>query len=163
MTIRDIFAEKKVWLGMLLAYPCLLALTMWKDYVVTHQMPNILFYATVPEIGMVGSCFAILLLNKLTRHDIHILDIAKIIVLSEFLFQIWENLAKVVYYWLWHYPGMLWFIVFPLNLWLVSALFRHISKTSWRYSVVLAVVSACSSMIAGLLWMSLTGIETFGS
>jgi hypothetical protein len=55
MIIRDVFVEKKVWLGMLLAYPCLLVLTMWKDYVVTHQMPNILFYATVPEIGMVGS------------------------------------------------------------------------------------------------------------
>ena len=145
------------------AYLCVLVLTMYKDYILTHHMPNILFYATVPQIGILGSCLAVALVNRMARHPMPVLGILKILFLSEFLFQIWENLAKVVYYYLWRYPGMLWFVAFPLNLWLVAALFHHTEEVSWRYSIVLAVVAAFSGMIAGIVWMSLTGIETFGS
>jgi hypothetical protein len=136
---------------------------MYKDYVLTQHMPNILFYATVPEIGILGSCLAIMVVNRLTKHTMPVLEILKILFLSEFLFQIWENLAKLVYYWVWQYPGILWFVVFPLNLWLVATLFHHTRQTSWRYSAVLAVVAAFAGMMTGVVWMSLTGIETFGS
>jgi len=163
MTANDIFNGRKFWIILVLLYPPLLLLTAWKDLTYTGDEPNLLFYATVPEVGILGSSLLIYLLVKILRKPIGFLDILKIGFLTEFIFQVWENLAKVVYYEVWKYPGLLWFLVFPLNLALISWLFRRACGTSWALGIFLAIIVSISGMVFGMLFASITGITTPGS
>ena len=163
MTVNDIFNSRKFWIILVLLYPPLLVLTAWKDFIYTGDEPNILFYATVPEVGILGSSLFIFLLSFVIRRGIAFIDILKIVFITEFIFQVWENLSKIVYYELWKYPGILWFLVFPLNLALVSWLFRRICRTSWAVAILLAFFALISGMIAGMLFAAIAGISTPGS
>ena len=51
MTMQDLFKSRKFWITIVLCYPVILAMTMYKDFYFTDEKPNILFYLTVPEAG----------------------------------------------------------------------------------------------------------------
>ena len=161
--VEEVFGNWKFWIALLLLYPPLLLLTAWKDLVYTGDEPNLLFYATVPEVGILSSSLFIYLLMQVFRKPLVFLEILKIVFITEFIFQLWENLAKIVYYEIWKYPGILWFLVFPFSLALVSWLFRRICGTGWPLGILLAVVAFVSGTVFGVLFSSLSGITTPGS
>ena len=144
-------------------YPILLVLTAWKDFYYTGEEPNILFYASVPEVGILSSSLFLFLFTKLLRRSLAFVPILKIVFITEFIFQVWENVSKIVYYELWKYPGLLWFLVFPLNIALIAWLFKRVCHTAWSYGILLAFTASVSGMIFGLIFASVTGISTPGS
>jgi len=87
----------------------------------------------------------------------------KIVFIPEFVFQVWENFSRIVYYEIWKYLGILWFLVFPLNLAFVSWLFHRICRTSWAVGILLAFTAFISGMIVGMVFASIAGISTPGS
>ena len=157
------FHHRYFWHAAIPVYGLILALTMVKDLYFTGNQPNILFYLLVPAVGLFGAAGTVYLFLRLLRRDFDFSGILKIFFISDFIMQIWENLAKIVYYTLWQYPGILWFAVFPLAFTLTAYLFVRIYKTNWKFAYLLAVIGFASSVVFGLLFTALTGIETPGS
>jgi len=77
--------------------------------------------------------------------------------------QVWENLAKYIYYSIWQYPGILWFGIFPLAFCLNSYLIISITKISWKLALPISIASFVSGVIFGLLFMFITVVKTPGS
>ena len=50
--------SRRVWILMVTAFILILALTIYKDWVLTGDRPNIWFYIFVPAVSMLGSVLA---------------------------------------------------------------------------------------------------------
>jgi len=145
------------------AYVIMLLLTMWKDLHFTHNTPNILFYFTVPIVSIIVSSIISYILFKFFKKVSGFFELLGIFLLIELLGQIWENLAKIIYYTVWQYPGILWFIYFPFSFVLTSYLLKKVSKSNWIISTVVMILSMIISTAAAMYFSTVTGIETPGS
>ena len=161
--IDRMLRSKAAWYVLVVVYVGLLFLTMYKDLYFTGNEPSPLFYFTVPIVGMAGSSVAVYPAAKLLRNPLAFTGILKIILVTEIALQAWENCAKAVYYTVWSYPGILWFISFPLAIVLTAYLFVCIYKTGWRHGMLYSVVSLAAGIVFGVIFMALTGIDTPGS
>jgi len=161
--MKPLLIHKRFWLIFIPSYSILLALTMYKDFYLTGNQPNPLFYLFVPQAGTFGAAGVLMGLGKLFKKDYSFPGILKVIFITEFIMQIWENLSKIVYHAVWEYPGYLWFIIFPLAFTLKSWLFVRIIHCRWHFAWFLTLLSFLVSILCGMGFMALTGIDTPGS
>jgi hypothetical protein len=141
-----------------------MVLTMLKDWWLTSEEPNILFYMLVPFISILGGVLSMYGMAKISKQSITFLTMLAISLGVNTLMQIVENLMKIVYYLMWEYPGFLYIIiVIPLGfLLMIYGLVRWGKLKSWM-ALILTMADFIGSMIIGILMTDVLGITTPGS
>jgi hypothetical protein len=161
MTIKH---SRNNWITLIAAFVAIIIVTIYKDLALTGNQPNLLFYITVPLVSMLGSAAAGYAALKIWRKPITFSETLFMVVLSDFLGQVYENLSKLVYYRLWAYPGWLFFIGFlPVAFLIPGYLLKRWHKLHWLLALFIALVFFIGGMTASLAFTAVTGIETPGS
>jgi hypothetical protein len=161
--INKLFVNKYFCIVAVFAFLALLCITMYKDFYFTGNRPNPIFYLSVPTIGILTSALVVFLVSKIVKCSLTFYDTLKITISSSFLLQVWENIAKFIYYVIWEYPGILWFITFLFSLCITTYLFVCVTRASWRYGLLFSVVWVIAGNAVALIFISITGISTPGS
>jgi hypothetical protein len=156
--------SRKFWGVLLILFLIVMVLTMLKDWWLTSEEPNILFYMLVPFISILGGVLSMYGMAKISKQSITFLTMLAISLGVNTLMQIVENLMKIVYYLMWEYPGFLYIIiVIPLGfLLMIYGLVRWGKLKSWM-ALILTMADFIGSMIIGILMTDVLGITTPGS
>ena len=149
---------------LLLFFVVVMALTMWKDWWLTGEKPNILFYIFVPSISILGGVLGMFGVAKLCKQPPTFLEMLAIIIGVNTIMQVVEIVLKVIYYLVWEYPGLLYVvIVFLLGFLLgVYGLARWGRVKGWMAAVFM-LVELVGEIVTAMLLTGLLGLTTPGS
>ena len=154
----------RVWTLMTIAFILILALTIYKDWALTGDQPNIWFYIFVPAVSMLGSILAGYGLIWTRSFPISIGDAFFVILTSEFVGQVYENITKLIYYRIWSYPGWLYILGFlPLIFLVPGILLVRWWKVRWSWALLLSLAFFVGGLVLSLGFMAITGLDTPGS
>ena len=139
-------------------------LTMYKDWRLTGEQPNALFYLFVPLVDISATACGMYVAAKIFKQTITFLEILAVSVGVAIVMQMGEILGKLIYYLLWQYPGILWFPFF-FGLYFASVIYAFVRWTGMRWWVAfgMAVFGIIASMLIVGIFTSLTGLDTPGS
>ena len=156
--------SQKFWGILLILFLILMVLTMLKDWWLTSEEPNILFYMLVPFASIFGGVLSMVAVAKISKQAVTFLTMLAISLGANTLMQVVENLMKIIYYLVWEYPGLLYIIiVIPLGfLLMVYGLARWGKMRGWM-ALILTIADFIGSMIVGMLLTDVIGITTPGS
>jgi hypothetical protein len=154
----------KFWGTLFFLFVLVMILTMWKDWWLTAEKPNALFYIFVPILSILGGVLSMYGVVKISKQAITILTMLAISVGTNTLMQVVENILKITYYQVWKYPGFLYIIiVIPLGfLLMVYGLVRWGKLKSWM-AVILTIFDFVGSIVTGILLTDVIGLTTPGS
>jgi hypothetical protein len=143
-----------------------MVITILKDWWLTAEEPNVLFYIFVPILSILGgvlSMVAAVRIFKLSK-SITFLTMLAISLGANTIMQIVENIMKITYYLLWAYPGLLYIlIVIPMGFVLMAfGLVRWGKVKIWK-AMLLTIIDFVGSMIIGIILTDLIGLTTPGS
>ena len=156
--------SRKFWGVLLILLLILMVLTMLKDWWLTSEEPNILFYILVPFTSILGGVLSMVAVTKITKQSIAFLTMLAISLGANTLMQVVENLMKIVYYLVWEYPGLLYIIiVIPLGFLLMFYGLVRWGKLRGGMAFILTIADFIGSMIIGILMTDVIGITTPGS
>lgn len=149
---------------LLLLFAIIMVLTMWKDWRLTNEEPNVWFYILVPILSIIGGVLSMYGIAKISKQTITLLTMLAISLSANTLMQVVENVTKIIYYRIWEYPGLLYILlVIPLGfLLMVYGLIRWGKVKGWM-AVVLTIFDFIGSMIVGVILTDVIGITTPGS
>ena len=154
----------RFWVTLSLLFSIVMVLTMLKDWWLTTDKPNVLFYIFVPILSILGGVLSMYGVAKIIKQTITFLTILAISLCANTLMQVVENIMKIIYYRIWEYPGLLYIVVvIPLGfLLMVYGLIRWGKVKSWT-AIILTVFDFVGSMIIGILLTDVIGLTTPGS
>jgi hypothetical protein len=154
----------KFWGILSLLFAIIMVLTMWKDWWLTNEEPNVWFYMFVPILSIIGGVLIMYGIAKISKQTITLLTMLAISLIANTLMQVVENVTKIIYYRIWEYPGLLYILlVIPLGfLLMVYGLIRWGKIKGWM-AVVLTIFDFIGSMIVGVILTDVIGITTPGS
>ena len=154
----------KFWGTLLSLFALVMILTMWKDWWLTAEKPNALFYVFVPILSTLGGVLSMYGVGKISNQAITFLTMLAISVSANTLMQVVENILKITYYQIWKYPGFLYIIiVIPLDfLLMVYGLVRWGKLKSWM-AVILTIFDFVGSIVTVMLLTDVVGLTTPGS
>ncbi len=137
---------------------------MWKDWWLTGEEPNILFYLIVPAGSMLGGVLCMFWVVKVRQLPITFLELLAVMIGVNLVMQGMEIVLKLIYYLVWEYPGWLYIaIVFPVGILLgVYGLVRW-GRIKWGAAGVLMGVGLAGELLAAGLLSSISGLMTPGS
>jgi hypothetical protein len=92
-------------------FAIVIGLTMWKDWWLTGEQPDILFYLVVPPVSMLGAVLGMFWVVKVRQLPLTFLDLLAIIIGANLAMQGLEIILKVIYYRLWEYPEWLYLVI----------------------------------------------------
>jgi hypothetical protein len=152
------------WIALAFGYIFTMILTMVKDQWLTGEMPNVVFYATVPFISMLAGILTIFGLAKLIKTALSFRDMLAIIVGVNLVMQGVEIVLKLVYYLLWKYPGILYMaLVIPGGFSLgVFGLVKW-GGVKWWKATLLIFSELIVEFLTAMFLTSLPGFSTPGS
>ena len=154
----------RFWAAALLAFASVMILTMLKDWWLTSEEPNVLFYVFVPLLSMLGGVFGMYGAARVSRQAISFLALLAISLGANIGLQVVENLAKVVYYRVWQYPGMLYVAtVLPLGVLLLAYGLIRWGKIRMRMAAIMAITDLAGSIVVATLLSDVVGLTTPGS
>lgn len=156
--------SRRFWIWLLSLFGIVLLLTIWKDWWLTGEEPNALFYLFVPPISILCGVVCVWGMAKLSKLSLDFLDILAIIVGVNVFMQLGEIILKLIYYLWWEYPGILYMvIVLPLGFLLgVYGLVRWGNVTGWK-AAILIVAEIIGELAAAGILSGLLGMTTPGS
>lgn len=154
----------RFWAVLLFLFVIVIGLTMWKDWWLTGEEPNMLFYLIVPAGSMLGGVLCMFWVVKVRSLSHTFLELLAVMIGVNLVMQGFEIILKVIYYRLWEYPGWLYIaIVFPLGFLLgVYGLVRW-GKIKWVAAGVLMAVGLAGELLAAGLISSISGLTPTGS
>ena len=157
-------SSRRFWVWLLVLFVIVIGLTMLKDWWLTGEKPNILFYLVVPPASMLGAVLCMFWVVKVSNQPISFLEILAIIISVNLVMQGLEIVLKLIYYRLWEYPGWLYFvIVIPAGFLLgVYGLVRW-SRVKVGKAAVLMAVGLAGELVTAALVSSIFGLSTLGS
>lgn len=137
---------------------------MWKDWWLTGDQPNVLFYLVVPPLSMLGGVLGMFWVVKVTKLTLSFLELLAIIIVVNLVMQALEIPLKLIYYRIWEYPGWLYMaIVIPAGFLLgVYALVRW-GRVKWGMAAGLMAVALVAELFAAGLVSSVFDLSTPGS
>ena len=139
------------WIILIAAFITIIALTIYKDWALTGNQPNVWFYVLVPPVSILGSTLAGYGVIRSMKFPITFWDILFIITLSDFYGQVFENVSKLVYYLFWQYPGWLYFIgLLPLIFAVPGYMLTRWHKLRWSHALLIALAILIGGMVFGL-------------
>jgi hypothetical protein len=154
----------KFWGILISLFSVVMILTMLKDWWLTTEKPNVLFYIFVPLLSILGGVLSMYVIVKISKQTITFLTMLAISIGMNTLMQIVENVMKITYYRIWEYPGLLYVgIVILLGfLLMIYGLIRWGRVKNWM-AVILAVADFIGSMVVGAILTDVIGLTTPGS
>lgn len=156
--------SSRFWVTLFSVYAVVMIFTMLKDWVLTTEQPNVLFYIFVPILSILGGVLSMYFAARISKQTIKFLTLLAISLAANTVMQIIENIMKIIYYRIWEYPGLLYIVfVIPLGFLLLTfGLIRWGKIKSWR-AVILAMFDFVGSMVVGVLLTDVIGLTTPGS
>jgi hypothetical protein len=156
--------SRRFWGILLVLFFVIMVLTMLKDWWLTTEEPNILFYIFVPILSILGGVLSMYGVAKVSKQSISFLTMLAISLGANTLMQVIENIMKLTYYIFWEYPGFLYIvIVIPLGfLLMVYGLVRWSKVKGW-VAVILTIFDFVGSMVIGVILTDVVGLTTPGS
>jgi hypothetical protein len=152
------------WTVLILLFAVVMGLTMWKDWWLTGEEPNVLFYIVVPLLSMLGAVLAMFWVVKVRQIPLPFLDLLAILIGVNLVMQGMEILLKLIYYLLWEYPGWLYLvIVIPAGFLLGAYGLVRWGRVRWRMAAVLMAVGLVAELFAAGFATSFFGLNTPGS
>jgi hypothetical protein len=156
--------SRAFWVLLFLLLVVVLGLTMWKDWWLTGQKPNPLFYLVVLSTSMLVGAVIASGVARMSKQPIGFLEILAVVVAVNSIMQVSEILLKIVYYRIWEYPGLLYLaIVIPMGLGLMLYGLACWTKLKWSMAVVITVVYFVGELVVGVLMSGIPGLSTPGS
>ena len=104
-------SSRRFWVWLLVLFAIVIGLTMWKDWWLTGEEPDILFYLVVPPVSMLGAVLCMFWVVKVRQLPLTFLDLLAIILGVNLVMQGLEIILRVIYYRLWEYPGWLYPVI----------------------------------------------------
>ena len=152
------------WIVLLSLFTIVIGLTMWKDWWLTGEEPNILFYLIVPAGSMLGGVLCMFWVVKVRSLSITFLELLAVVIGVNLVMQGMEIVLKLIYHLVWEYPGWLYIaIVFPIGFLLgVYGLVRW-GGIKWGAAAVLMAVGLAGELLTAGLISSISGLTTPGS
>jgi hypothetical protein len=152
------------WIVLLSLFTIVIGLTMWKDWSLTGEEPNILFYLIVPAGSMLGGVLCMFWVVKVRNLSITFLELLAVVIGVNLVMQGMEIVLKLIYHLVWEYPGWLYIaIVFPIGFLLgVYGLVRW-GGIKWGAAAVLMAVGLAGELLTAGLISSISGLTTPGS
>lgn len=142
----------------------IMVLTMWKDWWLTGQSPNMLFYLFVPSLSGLCGVISMYGVARFSHHPITFLELLAITVGVNTMMQVMEILLKLVYYRLWEYPGLLYvIIVLPTGILLMVSVLGRWGNVGRLRAIFLTGVNLASDMAMGMFLTHVIGLTTPGS
>jgi len=107
-----------LWFSLILLFIVVMAIIMYKDWLLTGEAPNLFFYLFVPPVSMLGGVLVVAGVAKAMKQTLAFWETVVIVLVVNIVMQIIaENLLKIVYYYVWKCPGMLLVLfTFPFGL-----------------------------------------------
>lgn len=154
----------RFWAVLLFLFVIVIGLTMWKDWWLTGDEPNILFYLIVPAGSMVGGVLCMFWVVKVRSLSLTFLELLAVMIGVNLVMQGMEIVLKLIYHLVWEYPGWLYIaIVFPFGFLLgVYGLVRWV-RINWGAAAVLMAVGLAGELLTAGLISSIFGLTTSGS
>jgi hypothetical protein len=156
--------SRKFWLILSFLFALVMVLTMLKDWWLSTEKPNVLFYLFVPILSILGGALSMYGVAKIGKQSIVFLTLLAISLGVNTIMQVVENFMKITYYLVWEYPGLLYiiFVILVGFLLMVYGLVRWGKAKSWM-AVVLAIFDFVGSIMIGILLTDVIGLTTPGS
>jgi hypothetical protein len=153
-----------IWLMLTALFVISLVLTMISDWRLTGQKPNILFYAVIPLLDILGTAAITFGIARFLKHPLDFLPTLAVIAGASIVLQFTEIIEKSIYYYLWQYPTMLYF-VFNFILWLSLVVYGFVrwAKLRWQTALTLAFIGFLGGLLVIGIISSLSGLITPGS
>jgi hypothetical protein len=143
-----------------------MVLTIVKDWWLTAEEPNVLFYIFVPILTILGGVLSMVAAARILKlsKSITFLTMLAISVGANTIMQVVENVLKITYYLLMEYPGWLYIlIVIPMGFVLMAFGLVKWGKVKVWKAILLTVFDFVGSMIIGIILTDLIGLTTPGS
>ena len=123
------------WVLMVGLYALVVFLTAYKDLVLTGIPPNPLYYSIVPVLTILGATTGGYIASRYFKLFIGYKDILFITLAVNFIGQVMEILFKLIYYYLWAYPTVVYafFVVMPLATIIPAYLYNRWTKIRFAY------------------------------
>lgn len=142
----------------------ILGLTMAKDYYLTGDRPNLVFYLTVPMVSIAGSTLGGFVAAKLLRQVVLLVDVLAISLVMAFLGQVFENSTKLVWHLVWSYPGWIYLVaILALGVLVPLWCLVHWLRLRSILALVVALGMFLGELILALAFTSFAGVSTPGS
>jgi hypothetical protein len=152
------------WIILMAAFTIIIALTIYKDWALTGNRPNVWFYVLVPPVSILGSALTGYGIIKAGKFPITFWGTLFIVTLSDFWGQVFENVSKLIYYLLCPYPGWLYFIgLLPFIFVVPGYMLTRWYKLRWYCALLIALAILIGGTVFGLGFSAITGIDTPGS
>ena len=152
------------WIVLVFLFTIVIGLTMWKDWWLTGEEPNILFYLIVPAGSMLGGVLCMFWVVKVRSLSITFLELLAVVIGVNLVMQGMEIVLKLIYHLVWEYPGWLYIaIVFPIGFLLGMYGLVHWGGIKWRVAAVLMAVGLAGELLTAGLISSISGLTTPGS
>ncbi|NLG51157.1 MAG: hypothetical protein GX552_13700 [Chloroflexi bacterium] len=150
----------KFWILLGAALIVVTGLSLVKDWWLTGDRPNILFYLLVPLVDVLGAAAVITLTGNLFGQELAFRDVLALNMGVSIVMQLVEIIAQVIYYQVQTYPGLLYlafsFALYPFLLGL--GLVRWARLRPW-IAFMLAVAGLIGSWLVVVLFTSFTGLS----
>jgi hypothetical protein len=154
----------RFWGVLLLLFVIVMSVTTWKDWWLTEERPNALFYGVVAPLSITGGALAAFGVARVIRQPLRFLEILALNLAVNTIMQVAEIVLKMVYYRVWQYPGLLYLaVVLPLGVLLLIAGFIRWTRCRWRTAVLLTMVQMVGEMAIGMALDTIPGLQTAGS
>lgn len=156
--------SRKFWGLLLTLFTAVMVLTMLKDWWLTAEAPNILFYIFVPALSILGGVVSMYALARISKQAITFLTLLAISVGANTVMQVVEIIMKLIYHLLWEYPGFLYIVlVIPLGFLLIAYGLIRWGNVKWWMAVIMAIADFIGGMVIGILLTDVIGLTTPGS
>lgn len=157
-------SSKIIWLMLTALLVIALVLTMISDWRLTGQKPNLLFYAIIPVMDILGTAAITFGIARFLKHPLDFPPTLAVIAGASIVLQFAEIIEKSIYYYLWQYPAMLYF-VFNFILWLSLVVYSFVrwGKMRWQTALTLAFIGFLGGLLVIGIISNLIGLSTPGS
>ena len=141
-----------------------MGLTMYSDQQLTGEPPNPQFYIIVPVLDILGTAVVTFGIARLLKHPLAFSHTLAVITGVSVIMQFAEIVEKGVYYYLWQYPGTLYF-VFNFLLWLALVVYGFVrwAGLRWQTALTLAFFGFLGGLLVVGVVINILGIATPGS
>jgi hypothetical protein len=153
-----------LWAALVALFVIVIGLTMYSDWQLTGTPPNLQFYFFIPVLDILGTAAVTFGIARLLKHPLAFSHTLAVITGASILMQFAEIIEKGIYYYLWQYPGMLYF-VFNFLLWLGLVVYGFVrwAGLRWQTALTLAFFGFLGGLLVVGVVASLTGLGTPGS
>ena len=153
-----------VWAALVGLFIIVIALTMYSDWQLTGETPDLQFNILLPLLNILGTVGITFGIARFLKHPLNFSQTLTVITGASILLQFTEIIEKGIYHTVWQYPGMLYF-GFNFLLWLALVVYGFVrwAGLRWQTALTLAFLGFLGGLLVVGLITSLTGLSSLGS